>query len=112
MDSMEQQTIEYYENGELVETRTAFVPAPPPTHPARLLARMDELHARNQKLETRLNNINVNAINARLARIEERLSRIAGSAASMTPNAITDSGTRGELAKIKESLIAADEGVS
>lgn len=85
--------IEIYRDGKLIEARTAVVPD-----------RAHPLEERLEALEERLAGVDAD----RLARLEERIARAVDRAATINPDAPSDPGTRGELAKVKQSLTPAE----
>ena len=91
--------IETYEDGELIGERPAPSPVPP-TATDELKERLSALDDRIAALDRRLAGVDA----ARLARLEERIARAVDRAQDINPNAPSDPGTRGELAKVKQAL--------
>lgn len=93
---MDETTVETYLDGELVESRIVATPRGPATP--------DVLAARIADLEARLAAADLASVPARFAKLEERLNRAAENAAMIDPAVVTDTGTRGELAKVKGAM--------
>ena len=100
MSDMETIIVREFRDGELVEERTAVVPVP--VDP--LAARLADLEERIAVTDARLTGMAA----GRLAALEERIGRAIERAQEIDPDASSDPGTRGELAKVKQALTPAE----